>query len=116
VIGFDARGRTAQPGSPDDRVRELIMLLLFTNPMERVNRPDFGSGLLQAVHGQTGPQLAGTIEYTTHAALQRWLADIVEIHRLSVEAVDNRLLVTIEYTVLRTAERHTEQLSHEVIR
>jgi phage baseplate assembly protein W len=116
MISFDVRGRTAQPRSYDEQVRDLIMLLLFTNPMERVNRPDFGSGLLQAVHAPAGPELAATIEYTTHAALQRWLSDIVDIHQLRIEAAGNKLLVDLDYTVLRTGDRRTEQLRHEVIR
>jgi len=40
---FDARGRTAETGA-DDHIRDLIEEFLFTNPGERVNRPDFGSG------------------------------------------------------------------------
>ena len=43
---FDARGRTAAT-SDDDHVRDMIEQVLFTAPGERVNRPDFGSGLLQ---------------------------------------------------------------------
>ena len=41
---FDARGRTAETGG-DDHVRDMIELVLFTSPGERVNRPDFGCGL-----------------------------------------------------------------------
>ena len=41
---FDAHGRTA---ISDDAayLRQLLELLLFTSPGERVNRPDFGGGL-----------------------------------------------------------------------
>lgn len=43
---FDGGGRTAT--ADDDRhIRDLIEGVLFTNPGERVNRPDFGSGLGQ---------------------------------------------------------------------
>ena len=43
---FDTYGRTASTDE-NDHVRDMIEQLLFTNPGERVNRPDFGSGLLQ---------------------------------------------------------------------
>ena len=45
---FDGRGRTAQTGA-DDHIRDLIEQVLFTSPGERVNRPTFGSGVLQLV-------------------------------------------------------------------
>ncbi len=48
------RGRTAATDD-GDHVRDMIEQLLFTNPGERVNRPDFGSGLLQMVLRPTAP-------------------------------------------------------------
>ena len=54
---FDARGRTAE--ADDERhIRDLIEQLLFTAPGERVNRPTFGSGLLQLVFAPNSPELA----------------------------------------------------------
>ena len=52
------RGRTAQATAHDDHVRDLIEQLLFTAPGERVNRPDFGCGLLQLVFAPNSPELA----------------------------------------------------------
>ena len=40
---FDSRGRTALTDE-SDHIRDMIEQLIFTNPGERVNRPDFGSG------------------------------------------------------------------------
>jgi phage baseplate assembly protein W len=40
---FDRRGRTANTRSAE-HMRDMIEQLLFTEPGERVNRPDFGSG------------------------------------------------------------------------
>ena len=51
---FDARGRTATPPTTD-HIRDMIEQLLFTAPGERVNRPDFGSGLLQMVFAPNSP-------------------------------------------------------------
>ena len=42
---LDGRGRT-QEASQQDYVTQLVEQVLFTTPGERVNMPDFGSGLL----------------------------------------------------------------------
>jgi phage baseplate assembly protein W len=78
---FDNLGRTA-PTSDDDHIRDMIEQLLFTNPGERVNRPDFGSGLLQLVFAPNSPELAATLQFTVQAALQRWLGDLIEVQAL----------------------------------
>jgi uncharacterized protein len=115
-LHFDDRGRTAQPRDLAAHVRDMIELVLFTSPGERVNRPDFGSGLLQAVFGPASPELAATIEYTTHAALQRWLSDVVEVHELQVVADDNVLRVDLAYALLRTGEQRQDVFLREVDR
>ena len=57
---FDNRGRTAATDD-DDHIRDMIEEFLFTNPGERVNRPDFGSGLLQMVFAPNSPELAAAL-------------------------------------------------------
>ena len=71
---FDGRERTAETGI-DDHVRDLIEQLLFTQPGERVNRPDFGSGVMQLVFAAASPEVAATAEFLIRGALQQWLAD-----------------------------------------
>jgi phage baseplate assembly protein W len=111
-LRFDTRGRTA---APSEHVRDMIELLLFTSPGERVNRPDFGSGLLHIVFAPAGPELAATIEYTTHAALQRYLSDVITVNELRVAVDEHILLVDLEYTLLRTGERRQDRFAREVI-
>lgn len=103
---FDQRGRTA---STDDRdhIRDLIEQLLFTNPGERVNRPDFGSGLLQLVFAPNSPELATALQFAVKAALQRWLSDLIEVQMLEVVSEDSTLRIFIQYLVLRTGEQRT---------
>src|SRR5262249_33359710 len=43
-LTFDAQGRTSGVDSAR-HIRDMVELLLFTSPGERVNRPDFGCGL-----------------------------------------------------------------------
>ena len=49
--------------------------MLFTAPGERVNRPDFGSGLLQLVFAPNSDELAGATQFLVQGALQQWLGD-----------------------------------------
>lgn len=100
-IGAD--GRTAET-TDDDHVHDLIMLMLFTNPGERVMRPEFGTGLMQHVFAPNSPELAAVIELTVRAALQRWLGDVVEVRELTVEAVEAELRANLAYVLRATGE------------
>jgi hypothetical protein len=104
---FDARGRSAATND-DDHIRDMIEQLLFTSPGERVNRPDFGSGLLQMVFAPNSPELAAALQYTTQAALQRWLGDLIELQALEVSSDDAALRVEVRYVVRRTGELRTD--------
>lgn len=104
---FDNRGRTAATGD-DDHIRDMIEQFLFTNPGERVNRPDFGSGLLQMVFAPNSPELASALQFTVQAGLQRWLADLIEVQALEVTSEEATLRVLIQYIVRRTGERRSE--------
>ena len=106
-LRFDGRGRTAQT-DPDDHVRDMIEQLLFTNPGERVNRPDFGSGLLELVFASNSPELASALQFTMQAALQRWLGDLIDIEGLEVQSQDATLRVAVQYVVKRTGARRAE--------
>jgi uncharacterized protein len=100
---FDDRGRTAGRGDAD-HIRDMIELLLFTNPGERVNRPDFGSGLLQLLFAANSPEVAAALQFALQAALDRWLGDLIEVRGLDVQSDDARLVVDISYAVRRTGE------------
>lgn len=95
---FDHRGRSAETGD-DDHVRDMIEQLLFTSPGERVNRPDFGSGLLQLVFAPNSQELAAALQFTLQAALQRWLGDVIDVGALAVTSEDSTLRVELSYTV-----------------
>lgn len=104
---FDNLGRTATT-SDDDHIRDMIEQLLFTNPGERVNRPDFGSGLLQLMFAPNSPELAATLQFTMQAALQRWLGDLIEVQALEVTSEDSTLRVILQYLVRRSGEQRME--------
>ncbi len=103
----DQRGRTADVGY-DGHIRDLIELVLFTSPGERVMRPDFGCGLLDLVFEPNSPELAATLQLAIHAQLERWLGDVIEIEAVLVESVDNLLRVHVAYRVRATGDRRTD--------
>jgi phage baseplate assembly protein W len=105
----DGRGRTATT-APDDHIRDMIEQLLFTNPGERVNRPDFGSGLLELVFAPNSPELAAALQFAMQGALQRWLGDVIEVESLEVESQDATLRITVRYVVRRTGQRRTDTI------
>ena len=107
---FDARGCTASTGD-EDHIRDTIEQFLFTQPGERVNRPDFGSGLLQLVVAPNSPELAAALQVTIQAGLQQWLGELVEVGKLEVTSEDAALRVDLSYIVRRTQERQTAQFS-----
>ena len=110
---FNGRGRTASTDD-DDHIRDMIEQLLFTNLGERVNRPDFGSGLLQLVFAPNSPELAAALQFTMQAALQRWLGDVIEVLLLEVVNDDARLHITLQYVVRRTNEMRLTQFARTV--
>lgn len=108
---FNNEGRTAAEDSYDAHIRDLIEQVLFTSPGERVNRPDFGSGLLQLVFQPNSNELVATLQFIVQGALNQYLSDCIEVQQLEVENEDSKLMVTVVYTVLRTGETHTALFS-----
>jgi phage baseplate assembly protein W len=108
--GIGGRGRTATT-TPDAHVRDLIEQVLFTSPGERVNRPDFGCGLLQLVFAPNSPDVAAATQFLIQGALQQWLGDLIVVEVVGVVAEDSSLRVTVQYVVRRTDERATAEFT-----
>lgn len=100
---FDLSKRTATTTYADN-VRDMIEQLLFTSPGERVNRPDFGSGLLQMVFAPNSPELAAALQFTTQAALQQYLGSLIDIRSLDVSSEEATLRVELTYALRTTGE------------
>ena len=107
---FDALGRTADPEG-DNHIRDLIEAVLFTAPGERVNRPTFGSGLMQLVFAPNSDELAAATQFLVQGALQQWLGDLIVVDDVRAESEDSRLQVTVVYTVRRTQEQRVAQFT-----
>ncbi len=100
----DGRGRTATT-EDDEHIRDLIEQVLFTSPGERLNRPTFGSGLLQLVFEPSGEPLATATQMIVQGALQQWLGELIHVEAIQVESRESTLEVTVQYTVRRTQKQ-----------
>jgi len=109
-FSFSSRGRTAET-TDDEHIRDLIEQVLFTAPGERVNRPDFGSGLLRLVFTPNSDELAAATQFLVQGSLQQWLGDLIEVNDVQVQSSDSSLLVEVQYTVRRTQQQQVAQFS-----
>ena len=109
---LDGRGRSATT-DVDDHVRDLIRQVLFTNPGERVNRPDFGCGLKRLGFMPNSDALAAATQVTVQNALQRGLERVIQVESVEVRAEDARLVVMLEYRRLDTGERMVDRFTEE---
>ena len=110
---IDGRGRTALTDEAR-HLRDMLELLLFTNPGERVNRPDFGGGVRALVFAANGPELAAALRFNLQANLQRWLGDLLEIVDLATSSADSVLLVDLQYRVRGMTDVRAAQFQREV--
>lgn len=112
-FSIDGRGRAAGATYPK-HIRQMIEQVLFTNPGERVNRPDFGCGILQLVFAQNSDELATATQFLIQGSLDQWLGDLIQINGLEVVSQDSRLEVVVRYTIRQTQQTQTEIFSREV--
>lgn len=112
-LQYDSRGRTAE-STYDEHIRQLIDQVLFTSPGERVNRPDFGCGILALTFEPNSVQLAAALEASILAALQRWLGELISVQNLEVDRDDSKLLISLQYTLLSTGETRQELFERSV--
>ncbi len=104
---INGNGQTAESDYAD-HIREMIEQLLFTVPGERVNRPDFGAGLMQLVFAPNSAEIAASTQFLIQGALQQYMGDLVQAEEVNVEAIDSTLRVTIRYVILVDQSSRTE--------
>jgi len=104
----DGRRRTSETDE-DDHIRDLIYQVLFTNPGERVNRPDFGCGIGTLVFMPNSGALAAATQFLVQGALTRWLDALIAVQRVEVVAEDNRLTVAVVFLKRSTGAARDER-------
>jgi len=110
---FDSSGRTATT-ERDEHIRDLIEQVLLTIPGERVNRPTFGTNLMQLVFAPNSPELAATTQFLVQGALQEWLGELIQVEAVQVTSEDATLAVVVQYRIRRTQQRQTATFTREV--
>ncbi len=109
-LQIDGRGRAAATGV-DDHVRDMILQVLFTNPGERVNRPDFGCGLRSLVFMPNSFALAAATQVLVKSSLQKWLEREIQVEQVEVDAVEAQLTVKVTYRSRLDGEQHIDTFS-----
>lgn len=107
---IDGRGRTAET-TEERHIRDLIEQVLFTAPGERVNRPTFGSGVLQLVFASNSDELAAATQALIQGALQQWLGDLIQVEAVQVENQEATLHVVVQYVVRRNQTRQVAEFT-----
>ena len=97
--------------SQAQHVADMIELILFTSPGERVNRPTFGCGLMQLIFAPNSDTLAAATQLTVQAALQEWLGNLIQVEGVEVNAQESSLSVLVQYVIIRTQSRQLSQFT-----
>jgi hypothetical protein len=88
-----------------EHVEQLIKQVLFTNPGERINRPDFGCGIRRMVFAPNSQESASLAQVTIFQALGKWLSPLIKVDQVEVNAVEETLTITIGYILKARQER-----------
>lgn len=95
---IDENGRSAVV-EEEQHIKNLIEQTLFTFPGERVNRPNFGSGLNQIIFEPNNDILATTIDTLIHSSLNLWLDHLIIVESVNVKNKDSTLEVKVRYMI-----------------
>ena len=110
-IGSD--GRTVTPASVEDHVRGELMQLLLTSLGERSFLPSFGGGLRRLVFEPNDQITLGLTKAVLTQALQKWLAERIEVSQLDVEANEGELRIDLRYRVIATGAEKQVRFEHK---
>jgi phage baseplate assembly protein W len=101
--GFDATGDIAVAAYEED-VRQAILIILGTNPGERVMRPDFGAGLDRLVFEPINAATITQLQVRVRQALIAWepRIDVEDVRVDTDPSQPSILLVFLHYRVRAT--------------
>src|ERR1700756_1704708 len=97
-IGIDlALGTLMEETDYSKHVRQMMLQVLFTNPGERINKPDFGCGLRQMVFAPNSIASANLLKVLINKSLTKYLGTLITLNGVEVEPTDSTLNVNIAY-------------------
>ena len=91
----------------DEDVRQAILIILGTDPGERMMRPDFGAGLSAFVFEPMTPTTLEALRQRVQEALVDWEPRI-DVEKVAVTAVpaEGKALIDVAYHVRATNSHH----------
>src|SRR5262245_44429267 len=97
---LEADGSIAEAIYEED-IRQAIRIIIFTNPGERLMRPDFGAGLNQFVFEPVNTTTMALVENRVREALIAWEAriDVQEVKVTADTSERNKLLIEMTFRV-----------------
>jgi uncharacterized protein len=98
-------GQLAEETDYAEHVEQMIKQVLFTNPGERINRPDFGCGLMRMVFAPNSEVTANLTQVTIVQSLERWLGTLIDVIDVKAIANNEKLEVAIVYILRARQER-----------
>jgi uncharacterized protein len=98
-------GKLREENVYNDHVVQMMKQVLFTNPGERIDRPDFGCGLQRMVFEPNSEITAGLLQITIVQSLNRWLGEVISVVDVKTNANEEKLEVGIVYIVKARQER-----------
>jgi uncharacterized protein len=98
-------GQLAEETDYAEHVEQMIKQVLFTNPGERINRPDFGCGLMRMVFAPNSEVTANLTQVMIVQSLERWLGTLIDVIDVKAIANNEKLEVAIVYILRARQER-----------
>jgi phage baseplate assembly protein W len=89
----------------NQHIEQLIEQILFTMPGERVNLPNFGTGITQLIFNPGNTEMVAATQFLVQGALQQWLGNLIQVQAVQVVAEDSTLNITIQYVIKRTKQQ-----------
>lgn len=110
-FAIDDAGLVEKSDHRDQEIHGKIIQVLFTAPGERINKPDFGCGLLNLNFEPNDDILAAALEFTIGQALVRWMADDIAVEGVDVSSENELVTATIVYTIKKELRRSAVRVS-----
>jgi len=65
-------------------LQQLILQVLFTNPGERINLPQFGAGVQRLLFAPSSDALRTSTQFLISSSLSQWLGDRIVVQQVNV--------------------------------
>jgi phage baseplate assembly protein W len=111
-FGVSGKG-TPNTTNASDHLRDLILQVLFTNPGERVNLPEFGAGIQRLVFAPNSDTLRTSTQFLISTNLQRWLGDRINVEQVNVSSepgFEEQVTIEVIYTLKQTQQQQSVQV------